>query len=169
MDVDEREGESLIGGRPAHAKPGHQRFAVKQVVGVGNGVERRAVGFDDGGVIDESILLFAVGAAQARTDEIVVMAAGRVDQVDETRENIVGLGTHFLDRHDVEWRMTSARTFITAGLSSLAAAEDLDVERGDAKRPARRSAAGGNDSSVPDPACDAVRGWTPMRSRPTIR
>ncbi len=102
MDVDQREGEGLIGWRPADTKPADQRLAVQHVVGIGHGVEGRAVGLDAGGVEDVGVLFFAVGAAQPWTDEIVVMAAGGVDQVDEAGQDIVGLGPHFLDRHDVE-------------------------------------------------------------------
>ena len=102
------------GGGPRTRNQPTSGSRCKQIVRIVDGVERRAIDLDAGRVEDERVLLFARGAAQSRTDHVVVVPAGGVQHVDELRQDVL-LRADLLHGHDVEL------------------ADDLDQQRRDAR------------------------------------
>src|SRR5262249_21721253 len=71
------------------------------------------------------------GAAEARADDVGVVAAGRVDLLDEARNDVVGDRADFLDGDNVEIADGVGEDLHDFGLIELFAAEDLDIKAGD--------------------------------------
>ena len=63
VDIDQSEGECLIGGRTADAERGDHGRTLKQIVAVVDGVDGAAIDFDGLGIEDEGVLFFAVGTS----------------------------------------------------------------------------------------------------------
>jgi len=76
-------------------------------------------------------LLFAGGATEPRADHVVIVAAVRIDHLDELLYDGLVLGSHLLDRHHVELADHFDQHVHRLGLLQLGRAEDLDVERRD--------------------------------------
>ena len=83
MDVDQPECKRHLRRVDAGAEPGVQRGTVQPVAGIGDSADGGGIDLDPVGVVDERVLFLADGAAQPRTDHIVVAAAIGIDRLDE--------------------------------------------------------------------------------------
>ena len=62
VDINQGEGKRLIGRWAADAERSDHRRTLKQIVRIVDGVDRGGIDFDGLGVVDESVLFFAIGA-----------------------------------------------------------------------------------------------------------
>ena len=91
------------------------------------------IDLDRGRVVEERVLFFADGAAEAGADDFVVLAAVLVDVgAQEVVDEVVVLRADLLDGDDLEVLDDRGQRRHDVRLLRFRFAEDLDVERSDA-------------------------------------
>src|SRR5262249_35834240 len=134
MDVDERKSKRLVGWRPTDAKRGHHRWPLEQIITVVDSVNRATIDLNRLCVEYKSVLFFTVRPAQSRTNHKIVMPAGRVNQLHEPRQNVIGRGAHFLNRDQIEFTYCLGEYLHDFRFVELRPAEHLNVKRGELNR-----------------------------------
>ena len=90
--------ECLIGIDASSAEGGHQWLAMQEPVRVADGVNAMVIDFQSLGVEEVNILLFDIGNAYARTNNVIKVPAATINELHEVRNQVLILRSHLLDR-----------------------------------------------------------------------
>ncbi len=109
---------------------------MQQVLWIVHRVDALPIHLDGGRVVDEGVLFLAIGAAQPRADDVVVVmpSAGVYVIAQEVVEEVRVLSADFLDCNHVEIADRQCECLHDVRLAGLLVAEDLNVVRSDADR-----------------------------------